>query len=274
MVALQRSDRSKATMLHPEPRTNGRQRATVAASGTVARSAPAPSAPGPPSRRTAARRPGASRRAPCLRHRGGTTAGSTRCPGCRAGTCGSRRPGSSTRCGRHRVCRLARHRRREHDQHDAADEAAVDAAQRAGGVEPLQYSEYRSVGRFADAATANASATRNAMFWLWATIPRRSRRCRRRPRQPRHPHFGLRRGLAALDHVGVHVVRERGRRGDRQPGHHGQDGRERHRRDEAQQDHAAELEGEQRGRGVPPPGASRIIVAARRSTRRRSPGSA
>ena len=34
-----------------------------------------------------------------------------------------------------------------------------------------QNSEYRIVGRFADAATANASATRNATFWPFATIP-------------------------------------------------------------------------------------------------------
>ena len=36
----------------------------------------------------------------------------------------------------------------------------------------LQYSEYRIVGRLADAATANASATRNAMFCPLARMPR------------------------------------------------------------------------------------------------------
>ena len=33
----------------------------------------------------------------------------------------------------------------------------------------FQNSEYRIVGRFAEAATANASATRNAMFWPLAS---------------------------------------------------------------------------------------------------------
>src|SRR3954447_3243497 len=37
----------------------------------------------------------------------------------------------------------------------------------------FQYSEYRIVGRFADAATAKASATRNAMFWPSARMPPR-----------------------------------------------------------------------------------------------------
>ncbi len=36
----------------------------------------------------------------------------------------------------------------------------------------FQNSEYSSVGRFADAATANASATRNAMFCPIARMPR------------------------------------------------------------------------------------------------------
>src|ERR671916_396048 len=35
----------------------------------------------------------------------------------------------------------------------------------------FQNSAYRIVGRLADAATANASATRNAMFWLRARMP-------------------------------------------------------------------------------------------------------
>src|SRR5918999_1098100 len=35
----------------------------------------------------------------------------------------------------------------------------------------FQNSAYRIVGRFADAATANASATRNATFWLRAKMP-------------------------------------------------------------------------------------------------------
>ncbi len=35
----------------------------------------------------------------------------------------------------------------------------------------FQYSEYRIDGRFADAATAKASATRNAMFMLLAKMP-------------------------------------------------------------------------------------------------------
>src|SRR5690606_28282701 len=35
----------------------------------------------------------------------------------------------------------------------------------------FQNSEYRIVGRFADAATANASATRNATFWSLARMP-------------------------------------------------------------------------------------------------------
>ena len=42
-----------------------------------------------------------------------------------------------------------------------------------------QYNEYRIVGRFADAATAKASATKNAMFWPLARIPRMM------PRMPR-----------------------------------------------------------------------------------------
>ena len=35
----------------------------------------------------------------------------------------------------------------------------------------FQNSEYSSVGRFADAATAKASATRNATFWPLARMP-------------------------------------------------------------------------------------------------------
>jgi hypothetical protein len=35
-----------------------------------------------------------------------------------------------------------------------------------------QNSEYRIVGRFADAAMANARATRNATFWSLARMPR------------------------------------------------------------------------------------------------------
>jgi len=35
----------------------------------------------------------------------------------------------------------------------------------------FQNNEYRIVGRFADAATANASATRNATFWFFARMP-------------------------------------------------------------------------------------------------------
>ncbi len=38
-------------------------------------------------------------------------------------------------------------------------------------VKPFQNSEYRIVGRFAEAATAKASATRNAMFWSLARMP-------------------------------------------------------------------------------------------------------
>ncbi len=37
----------------------------------------------------------------------------------------------------------------------------------------FQNSEYRIVGRFAEAATANASATRNATFWSLARMPPR-----------------------------------------------------------------------------------------------------
>jgi hypothetical protein len=61
---------------------------------------------------------------------------------------------------------------------------AVDDAARAGNqtagqasntaprvVNLRQYSEYRIVGRFAEAATANASATRNAMFCPGTAIP-------------------------------------------------------------------------------------------------------
>ena len=41
-----------------------------------------------------------------------------------------------------------------------------------GVLNRFQNSEYRIVGRFADAATAKASATRNAMFWPLARMPR------------------------------------------------------------------------------------------------------
>ena len=37
----------------------------------------------------------------------------------------------------------------------------------------FQNSEYRIVGRFAEAATAKASATRKAMFWPLARMPPR-----------------------------------------------------------------------------------------------------
>ncbi len=36
----------------------------------------------------------------------------------------------------------------------------------------FQYSEYTIVGRLAEAATANASATRNATFWPLARMPK------------------------------------------------------------------------------------------------------
>ena len=111
----------------------------------------------------------------------------------------------------------------------------------------LQNSEYRIVGRFADAATANASATRNATFCPFATMP---------PRiattpidhggHPGDPHLGARGRPSRADHVGVHVVGERRRRGDRQPGDHGEDRREGDRRDEPEQQLAAELVGQQR----------------------------
>ena len=38
-------------------------------------------------------------------------------------------------------------------------------------VNRFQNSEYTIVGRLADAATANASATRNATFWPFAPMP-------------------------------------------------------------------------------------------------------
>ena len=40
-------------------------------------------------------------------------------------------------------------------------------------LKPFQNSEYRIVGRLALAATAKASATRNAMFWFLARMPPR-----------------------------------------------------------------------------------------------------
>src|SRR5690606_1438815 len=55
-------------------------------------------------------------------------------------------------------------------------------------------------------------------------------------------------GLALLDHVGVDVVGERGRRGDGEARDHSEDGGEGDCGDEAEQDRAAQGQGEQRGR--------------------------
>src|ERR687889_824228 len=83
-----------------------------------------------------------------------------------------------------------------------------------------QNSEYRSVGRFADAATANASATRNATFCPFATIP---------------PTIAMTPTTTAVSRA-----TRTSARGDRQ------DGGEGDRRDHTEQELAAEVVGQQR----------------------------
>ena len=110
-----------------------------------------------------------------------------------------------------------------------------------------QYSEYRIVGRLAAAATANASATRNAMFWPLARMPSADREdAEHHHRDAGHPHLLVLGHVVALHHAGVDVVCERRCRGDGQAGDHREDRRERDRRDDAEQDHAAEFERQQR----------------------------
>ena len=61
----------------------------------------------------------------------------------------------------------------------------------------FQNSEYRIVGRFAEAATAKASATRNAMFWPLAQDAADDRhRADDHGGQPGDPDLVVRRGLA------------------------------------------------------------------------------
>ncbi len=66
----------------------------------------------------------------------------------------------------------------------------------------------------------------------------------------RDPHLLVLGHLVRLEHRGIDVVGERGRRRDGQAGHHREDRRERHRGDDPEQDHPAEFERQQRGRGV------------------------
>ena len=94
-------------------------------------------------------------------------------------------------------------------------------------------------GRFADAATANASATRNATFAVGpstmaiaiATAP--TTNAEMRATSTSSP--GLR-STAVVDHVGPEVVRERSRRADRQSGDHRQNRGKSDRRDEREED--------------------------------------
>ena len=116
----------------------------------------------------------------------------------------------------------------------------------------------------AAAATANASATRNATFWPLARMPSPIAEYAEHHRgDAGDPHLLVLGHLAfALMHARVDVVCERRRRGDGQAGDDGQDGRERHRRDDAEQDHAAELEGQQRRGRVLPAGRGEDPVRA------------
>ena len=121
-------------------------------------------------------------------------------------------------------------------------------------VNRRQKSEYRIVGRLALAATAKASATRNATFCPCADPAEDRHDADRDHRAARDLHLveRARLGLAVLDHVRVDVVGEGRRRGDRQPGDHREDGRERDGGDDAQQDRPAEPQREQRRRRVDP----------------------
>ena len=102
-------------------------------------------------------------------------------------------------------------------------------------VQSFHSTDMNSTGKLAEAAIAKASDTMKAMFCFSKAMPSST------ATMPEHHrgdarHAAVRRavGLALLDQRGVEVVRDgRGAR-QRQAGHHREDGREGHRRDEAE----------------------------------------
>ena len=107
----------------------------------------------------------------------------------------------------------------------------------------FQKIENRITGRFADAATAKASATRNATFAFGPSMIAigNGDRPNDESRDTRDLHFLTRRALGAVvNDVGPEVVRKRCRSADRQSCDHRQDRRERNRRDEREEHVAAE----------------------------------
>jgi DNA polymerase-3 subunit epsilon len=103
----------------------------------------------------------------------------------------------------------------------------------------------KSTGKLADAAIAKASDTMKAMFCFSKAMPSTTATMPNAMVVMRETlQFGGAVGLALLDHGGVEVVRHRRGAGQRQAGHHRQDGREGHRRDEAQEHVAAHRVGQ------------------------------
>ena len=134
----------------------------------------------------------------------------------------------------------------------------------------VQNSEYRMVGRLALAATAKASATRNAMFCPLADDAAEDRH------DADDDHgaagdldLGVGVALAPLDDAGVDVVGEAGRRGDGEAGDHREDRREGDRGDDARA--AASPPSSKASSGAAeftPPGAARIVSWPTRPSRR------
>ena len=83
---------------------------------------------------------------------------------------------------------------------------------------------YSNAGRLADAATAKASATRKAMFSRCAGIASKIATDPMAKAAIRTTiKLALLRRLSLLDHVGVEVMRDRGRRGQGQARNHRED---------------------------------------------------
>ena len=121
------------------------------------------------------------------------------------------------------------------------------------------------VGRFADAATAKARPTRNAMFCFWARMPRTIARmpitmvAMRATLTSSAPV-----AVALLDHVAVEVVGERRARRQREAGDHGEDRGEGDRADDRHEDRAADRVPAPPPRNCASSGAAAVAALVRR----------
>ena len=124
-------------------------------------------------------------------------------------------------------------------------------------LQRFQYSVSSTHGKLADAATANASATRCATFCPLAAMPMAMASAPTITVAMRAALDLLLRRARARRVIDAHpqVVRHRRRRGEHEPGHHGDDRRERHRSDEREHEVAEQ----------------RVRAAARRTARAAAP---